>query len=113
VRGRKSLADRALEKSILALAAKRKGDLTAPDVATALRVPPSVAEDALTRMSDGTKITAEVDETVGALHFVFHDLVPAVPKTRVEVESESESESERESESESEKETRARERERD
>jgi hypothetical protein len=91
-------ASRALETRILALAAKRNGDLTAADVATAFRITPAVAEAALMRMSDGSKITAEVDESVGMLHFEFHDLVPAPPKTRVEVEAADEAEVEAERE---------------
>ncbi len=100
--------NRALDQRILALAAKRHGDLTADDVATALRIPAKLADEALTRMSDGTRITAEVDESVGALHFVFHDLVPAPPKTRVQSESEGESESDGESESETPRERKRR-----
>lgn len=79
---------KAIEARILALAAKRQGDLTVKDVAGALRIPEALADDVLTRMSDGTTITAEVDESVGVLHFRFVDLVPALPKTRVEVPAE-------------------------
>jgi len=96
-------AQRALEQRILVLAGKRKGNLTASEVAKAFRIAESAAEAALMRMSDGSTITAEVDETVGALHFVFHDLVAAPPKTRVEVEGEGEGEGEVEGEREREK----------
>lgn len=78
-------SQRALDQRVLALAAKRNGDLTAASVASAFRIPVAVADAALTRLSDGNKITAEVDENVGELHFVFHDLVPQPPKTRVEI----------------------------
>ncbi len=83
-------ANRALDQRILALAGKHAGDLRASDVASALHVDESVAEAALMRMSNGGSITAEVDENVGALHFVFHDLVPAPPPTRVELAAEEE-----------------------
>jgi hypothetical protein len=107
-RGATAAQNRALEQRILALAAKRNGNLTASDVATAFRISVAAADGALTRMSDGDKITAEVDEVVGALHFVFHDLVPAVPKTRVEIGSEGEGESASASATESESESKKR-----
>lgn len=88
-------AMRALKQRVLALAAKRNGDLTVTEVATALNVPEESADAALTQLSDGTRITAEVDESVGALHFVFHDLIKPPPKTRVEIAEESEEQEER------------------
>ena len=98
-------AGRIIEQRILALAKKHRGDLTATEVAASLRISTTEADAALARMSDGTRITAEIDESVGVLHFVFHELKPEVPKTRVEIEG-GEPEPERERE-------RARERERE
>ena len=86
--GRRQLNERAartIEQRILALAKKQRGDLTATEVAAALRISTTAADAALTRMSDGSRITAEIDESVGVLHFVFHELKPEVPKTRVDI----------------------------
>jgi len=116
-RQRRALIAKRTERLVLELAKRKGGVLTVTEVAEQLHLPLTEADAALTRMSDGTRITAEVDETIGALHFVFHELRPAVPKTRVEVgesenesESAGESENENESESASERRERARER---
>jgi hypothetical protein len=85
-RRQRDRAARTLEQRVLALAKKRDGDLTVSEVAASLNVSTADADAALTRLSDGTRITAEIDESAGVLHFVFHELKPAVPKTRVEVE---------------------------
>jgi hypothetical protein len=106
-RRQRDVAARALEQRIFLLAKKQNGDLTVSEVAASLGVSVADADAALTRMSDGTRITAEIDESAGVLHFVFHELKPAVPKTRVEVVEEGERESE--SERVSEKRARARE----
>jgi hypothetical protein len=79
-------ARRAIELRVLTLAEQRGGDLTATDVAKALRITPTEADAALTRMSDGTRITAEIDESAGVLHFVFHELTRKPPKTRVAID---------------------------
>ncbi len=75
----------AVDQRVRALAERHQGKLTAAEVAEALSVEPVEAEKVLMRMADGTSITAEVDESVGSLYFVFHELVPALPKTRVEL----------------------------
>ncbi len=77
---------RAAELRITALAEKHGGDLTATTVAQAFRITTEEADAALTRLADGTRVTVEIDENVGVIHYVFHEVQHALPKTRVATE---------------------------
>jgi hypothetical protein len=74
---------RAMELRLTALAEKHGGDLTATTVAKALRITTEEADAALTRLADGTRVSLEVDEEIGLVHYVFHEVQAALPKTRV------------------------------
>lgn len=76
-------ARRAIELRLTALAEKNRGDLTATLVAKALRITTEEADAALTRLADGTRVSLEVDESEGLVHYVFHEVQSALPKTRV------------------------------
>jgi hypothetical protein len=100
---------RGLELRITALAEKNAGDLTATVVAKALRITTEEADAALTRLADGTRVSLEVDENVGLVHYVFHEVQAALPKTRVATDAgESEAEGEREAEAAAKPEKKAR-----
>ena len=69
-----------------ALASKGAVQGVATTVAKTLRISVEEADAALTRLADGMRVSVEVDENVGAVHYVFHEVQGALPKTRVAVE---------------------------
>ncbi len=76
----------AQELSILELAEKSDGDLTATEVARGLGVGMREADDALSRMADGSHVSVEVDPE-GIVHYVFREMRaagPAGPRVRVD-----------------------------
>ncbi len=99
---------RALELRITALAEQQGGDVTATMLAKALRVTTEEADAALTQLADGTRVSLEVDEDTGLVHYVFHEVQAALPKTRVAEPTESEGEGAEDAEVETEPEKKSR-----
>lgn len=77
------------ELTILSLAEERGGILTVTDVARALAISQTDADDALTRMADGSRITVEVTSD-GIVEFVFREVRRAAPAQKVRVAAEAE-----------------------
>jgi hypothetical protein len=76
------------ERRILQLAEANGGQLTATDLARALGMTTKQADDALTALADGTRVTVEVDDH-GVVRYVFRELSLATrdrPRLRVEGE---------------------------
>lgn len=74
------------ELAILTLAEKSGGDLTATEVARGLGLSLQDADDSLTAMADGSRITVEVDPE-GVVHYVFRELAPdeaGAPRLRID-----------------------------
>src|SRR5687768_171458 len=61
------------ELKILELAEKSNGDLTATEVARAMKLSLEQADAALTAMADGARVNVEIDEN-GIVHYVFREL---------------------------------------
>ncbi len=77
---------RARETAVLELASKRRGALTATELAKEFGVDVEEADATLTRMvGDGTRISVDVDDE-GVVRYVFRELVPAASVARVRVE---------------------------
>jgi hypothetical protein len=77
----------AREQAILSLAGKRKGIVTATEVARELRLSVADADAALTAMADGTRVVVQIGEE-GTIHYVFRELGGVgpedLPRVRVE-----------------------------
>lgn len=58
---------------IMELAEKSSGDLTATEVARAMKMSLEEADAALTAMADGSRVAVEIDEN-GIVHYVFREL---------------------------------------
>ncbi len=71
------------EARVRGAAQKLGGDVTAKMVADVLGVPVAEADAVLTRITDGTDVTVEVDTDDGSLHYVFQSIVAARQKVRV------------------------------
>lgn len=72
--------------AILNLAEKSGGDLTATEVARGLGVSLQDADDSLTAMADGSRVTVEVDPE-GVVHYVFREIASqsaATPRVRID-----------------------------
>lgn len=81
----RAFADSNAETRVRGAAQKLGGDVTAKAVAEALGVPVAEADAVLTRMSDGTEVTVEVDTDDGSLHYVFQSIVQAAAAARAKV----------------------------
>lgn len=79
----RAFADSNAEARVRSAAQKLGGDVTAKAVAEALGVPVAEADAVLTRITDGTEITVEVDTDDGSLHYVFQSIVAARTRVRV------------------------------
>jgi len=76
----------ARQLAILNLAEKSGGDLNATEVARGLGVSLQDADDALTAMADGSRVTVEVDPD-GVVHYVFREIASlsaAAPRVRID-----------------------------
>lgn len=74
------------ERVLMDLAEKSEGDLTVTEVARALGMPMAEADELLTSIADGSRVTVEVDPE-GIVHFVFREIRlggPTGPRVRVE-----------------------------
>ena len=75
---------RVRENGILDLAEKEGGDLTATAVARAFGISIQEADDALTGMADGARVSVELDPD-GVIHYVFRELAPSRLPPRIRV----------------------------
>jgi hypothetical protein len=79
--------ERAAGARVLAAATKLGGDVTAKAVAESLGVSVEEADRVLTKMTDGSTVSVEVDTDDGSLHYVFHEVVEArkakAPQVRI------------------------------
>lgn len=84
--GADEAALRARETAVLELAERRRGALTATDVANEFGVSVEEADATLTRLvGDGTRVGVDVDDE-GVVRYVFRELVPAPAQVRVATE---------------------------
>ena len=81
----RAFADSNAEARVRGAAQKLGGDVTAKAVADALGVPVAEADTVLTRITDGTEITVEVDTDDGSLHYVFQSVLQAAAAARAKI----------------------------